>query len=127
MHLFVYTHINLVTFVSAGDSRDNDSARIVEARGSVADSEGSGIEREIDAGEAAHVSEYPSALNNDVSAATPYFHTPTTDLCTPRDHDSSNLHVNPSESDSLEKALLSYLLRHFKQGPGQWCASGIRY
>ena len=122
----VYIHINLVTFVSAGDPGDNDSARTLEARGSVADSEGSGIETAIGADEAAHVSEYHSASNNDVSAATPYFHTPTTDLCTPQEPDSSIFHANSSESDPLEKALLSYLLRHFKHGPGQWWAFDIR-
>lgn len=121
----LYTHINIVTFVSTGDPGDNDSARIVEARVSVADLEGSRIEGPIGADEAENVSGYHSASNDDVYAATPYFHTPTTDLCTPREHDTSIFHANPSEPDHLEKALVSYLLRHFKQGPGQWCASAF--
>jgi hypothetical protein len=122
----MYSHINLVTFVTDVDPGNNDSSRILEPGGSVADSRRSATEEAVGAGEASDVPEYHYASNNEVSAATSYFHTPTTNFCTPRGHESPLLDTNQYDSDPLEKALVSYLLRHFKQGPGQWCVSEIR-
>ena len=53
------------------------------------------------------------------SMATP-FHTPITNHHTPREHDESVYSTSQIESEPVEKVLVSYLLRHFKQGPGQW-------
>lgn len=42
------------------------------------------------------------------------------DHSTPRD--ASPVHFGGNtEIDIFDKVLVSYLLRHFKQGPGQWC------
>lgn len=54
-----------------------------------------------------------------VAVATP-FHTPITSHHTPREEDTSTYSLGHSESNPFEKVLVSYLLRHFKQGPGQW-------
>lgn len=47
-------------------------------------------------------------------------HAPMIDHSTPRDNSPDHFGGN-TEIDIFDKVLVSYLLRHFKQGPGQWC------
>lgn len=104
----------IVTFVQ-------ESSRAIEAGEAAVDSEENGTSREIDAVNEDNVSVSHPASHN-ISVEAPFFHhTPATDHCTLQEQNVSLFNTNQSESEPLEKVLASYLLRHFKQEPGQWC------
>lgn len=84
------------------------------------DSEENGTGRAIDDVDEDNLPESYSE-SHDVSVTAPSIqHTTATDHCTLQEHDVSLFNANQSESEPLEKVLASYLLRHFKQEPGQW-------
>ncbi|KAE8422600.1 hypothetical protein BDV36DRAFT_210219 [Aspergillus pseudocaelatus] len=118
------TWVNLpteFTFVHVGEPWDEESSRVTEARDATADSEDHGaIDGTREASEENQALEsHPVA--HDILAATPSLHhTPITAHYTPREHASPDVDANRSESEPLENVLVSYLLRHFKQEPGQW-------
>lgn len=84
------------------------------------EAEESDADRVIDDSEEIDVPGSPP-VSHYIPAAIPSFHhTPITGHHTPREHDCSMHCTHQSDSDPFDKVLVSYLLRHFKQGPGQW-------
>lgn len=110
---FTYSH-KIVTFVQV------ESSRVEDAGEAIVDLEENGTNRAVDALDEGNVPESHPVSHN-VSVAVPSFHhTPATHHCTPQEHGASLFDTNQSEPEPLEKVLASYLLRHFKQDPGQW-------
>lgn len=63
-----------------------------------------------------------------VSSSVPFepfahHHAPILDHSTPREDGSTSQFTENSDIGIFDKVVVSYLLRHFKQGPGQWYVS----
>lgn len=60
-----------------------------------------------------------------VSSSVPFerFDAPILDHSTPREDGSTGQFTENSDIGIFDKVVVSYLLRHFKQGPGQWYVS----
>lgn len=103
-----------------GDPQNEESSRVIAAGDAIVDSEEIGTDQAREAtGEDQALASHAST--HDAPVATPsFYHTPITAQRTPRDIVSPAYSINQSESEPLENVLVSYLLRHFKQDPGQW-------
>ena len=102
------------------DPGEIESSRVIEASEAAVDDEDSSTGRAIDAGEG-YGAPGSRPASHCAPVATPSFRrATTTGQNTPRPNDVSIYSSSQTESDLFEKVLVSYLLRHFKQGPGQW-------
>ncbi|CEJ55703.1 hypothetical protein PMG11_01942 [Penicillium brasilianum] len=108
------------TFVQVRDPWDEESSRVAEARDATADSEDNGIiDRTREASEENRALESHPIAHDILAATSSFHHTPITAHCSPREHASPVFGTNRSQ-EPLENVLIAYLLRHFKQEPGQW-------
>ncbi|KAJ6008296.1 hypothetical protein N7540_012272 [Penicillium herquei] len=109
------------TFVHAEDPCDDERSRLMGTGEEIVEADRRDTVGPVIAGEEDEVTSSPQ--NPHILSVTPHSFnhiSSTAAHYTPQEVGSSVSSPIRAESDPFEKVLVSYLIRHFKQGPGQW-------